>query len=109
MKEFIVLTEEECYDLYCDKPITYKSKADNKEYVFCSEEYYKSYIAVKVNETDRVREVGEHLIDEYTKFKERLEREIEREATTFNLVRKAKISVCEKIIKDLEEVLKNED
>lgn len=109
MKEFIVLTEEECYDLYCDRPITYKSKTDDKEYVFCSEECYKAHIAVKVNEADKVREIGERLIDEYTKFKERLEREIEREATTFNLVRKAKISVCEKIIKDLKEVLENED
>ncbi len=109
MTKYIVLTEDECYDLYCDKPITYKSKTDGKEYVFCSEEYYKSYMAVKVNETDKVKEIAKRLIDEYTKYMERLQREIEREATTFNLVRKAKISVCEKVIKDLKEVLENED
>ena len=52
MINYIILTEEECYELYMDRSVQYKNKADNKTYVLCSEEFFKSFNMIKDNEEE---------------------------------------------------------
>ena len=51
MTEYIVLTEDECYDLYLDRAVTYKSENGTK-YVLCSEEFFKNYNMIRENEEE---------------------------------------------------------
>ena len=54
MTEYIILTEDECYDLYLDRAVMYKDKKGTK-YVLCSEEFFKNYNMIRENEEEQER------------------------------------------------------